>query len=40
MCCDKETKADVKADLGAMPFSDGIFDAVILDPPYMHGGVQ
>ena len=40
VCCDKETKADVKADLGAMPFPAGIFDSVILDPPYMHGGAS
>lgn len=29
------TKADILSDFRKMPFRDGSFDAVILDPPYM-----
>lgn len=35
---DLATRADTQADFRTMPYADGAFDAVILDPPYMHSG--
>lgn len=33
-------KSDIQTgiDFRALPYEDGVFDALVLDPPYMHGG--